>query len=206
MANIKAMVWDVDGVLLTDMDGTGSLKEFLGFAPEVGVLTGHIDFEPCLVGTLDTKQAILDYLNKSGSNLEVDAVMAAWLDSEHQIDHKALKLINDLEHIPHFLGTNQCPYRAEYIWQDLGFNNHFSEMMASGLLGHRKPERDFFAQAHDKISGQLGAISPDEVLFMDDVQENVNAAQQFGWRAECYNFKQVEQLPDILMQHGVSNG
>lgn len=52
----------------------------------------------------------------------------------------------------------------------------------SGFLGITKPDPRIFALASQKIG-----IAPDRLLFLDDIQGNVEAARNCGWRAERYS-------------------
>ena len=51
--------------------------------------------------------------------------------------------------------------------------------MASHLLRARKPDAEIFARA-DAVTGIRGA----EVLYFDDLEDNVKAARRAGWRSE----------------------
>jgi putative hydrolase of the HAD superfamily len=77
-----------------------------------------------------------------------------------------------------YLATVQEHHRARYIWNDLKLSAHFDGMLYSAALGAKKPQAAFYERAHAK----LPAASPADVLFLDDRQDNVDAANAFGWR------------------------
>lgn len=52
----------------------------------------------------------------------------------------------------------------------------------SGIIRITKPDPRIFAFASEKIG-----IAPDRLLFLDDIQGNVEAARRCGWRAERYS-------------------
>ena len=54
--------------------------------------------------------------------------------------------------------------------------------LISGFLGVTKPDPRIFALASEKIG-----IAPERLLFLDDIQGNVEAARRCGWRAERYS-------------------
>ncbi|MGL4421099.1 MAG: HAD-IA family hydrolase, partial [Gemmataceae bacterium] len=58
---------------------------------------------------------------------------------------------------------------------------HFEFLGASHLLRARKPEQEFYAG----VQRQIG-MPHEQVLFIDDLPENVAAAKGFGWQAVQY--------------------
>ena len=60
--------------------------------------------------------------------------------------------------------------------------HHFDALCPSHVIGHRKPSADYFAgcQVHAEAD-------PGECLFIDDLPENVEAAQKHGWLGLVYN-------------------
>ena len=51
-------------------------------------------------------------------------------------------------------------------------------MFYSAALGARKPFSDFFRLATQEVGA-----APDDIGFIDDVEENIAAANEFGWKA-----------------------
>ena len=74
---------------------------------------------------------------------------------------------------------------------------------ASHLLGEVKPDRAIF----EAFERETGFARP-EVLFFDDLEENVAAATDFGWRAELIDHTgdTAAQLRAHLGRHGVLRG
>jgi len=71
---------------------------------------------------------------------------------------------------------------------------------ASHLLKLAKPDHEIY-QAFENHSGFRGA----EVLFFDDLEENIGAAKALGWRAEQIDHTgdTAAQIRNHLEQHGV---
>jgi putative hydrolase of the HAD superfamily len=69
---------------------------------------------------------------------------------------------------------------------------HFDAIHYSAALGACKPEAAFFERLH----AGLPDVAPNEVIFLDDVRANVDAANAFGWRAS--HFRSAEDLRTAL--------
>lgn len=76
--------------------------------------------------------------------------------------------------------TNDAHY-THYRQQFAETLKHFSKIVVSHEAGVRKPNENFFAYAQ-----QFTQCEPHECLFIDDMPENVAAAQAFGWNAVQY--------------------
>jgi FMN phosphatase YigB (HAD superfamily) len=72
----------------------------------------------------------------------------------------------------------------------------FEPCVLSFRIGTMKPSREIFLAAAD-----LARVGPDEVLFLDDRQENVEGAQQAGLDAIQYSSPQA--LAIQLRQRGM---
>jgi putative hydrolase of the HAD superfamily len=75
--------------------------------------------------------------------------------------------------------------------------------MASHLVGLAKPDASIYA-AFERISGATAG----EIVFFDDVRENVEAARERGWRAvEVDHTRETEpQIRGALVEMGVLAG
>ncbi len=74
---------------------------------------------------------------------------------------------------------------------------------ASHLLGLAKPGEEIY-RAFERIVGYGGR----EILFFDDLAENVDAARRVGWRAEVIDHEgePARQIADGLISYGVWTG
>lgn len=67
-------------------------------------------------------------------------------------------------------------------------------------IGARKPDREFFAELLRRA-----AVPASDILFLDDITENVTAAQAVGLRAIQYNCNTMscDVLCRLLSDHGI---
>jgi putative hydrolase of the HAD superfamily len=77
----------------------------------------------------------------------------------------------------HFLSNMPGPY-ADHLEREHDFLRCFESGVISARVGQIKPERGIF----DTAARLFGAV-PTELLFIDDVPDNVLAARQAGWQA-----------------------
>lgn len=82
----------------------------------------------------------------------------------------------------------------------LPFMTRLAHRHASHLLRLRKPDAACF-EAFERAVGRAG----DEILFFDDLPENVDAARDRGWRVERIDHEghTAAQITDHLASHGV---
>ena len=66
--------------------------------------------------------------------------------------------------------------------QNLIPNIHYIAVVISGTIGSIKPEKKLFEYAQNKVN-----TLPDELLFIDDKEMNVKAAQSYGWNSYQFN-------------------
>ncbi|HMQ79083.1 MAG TPA: HAD family phosphatase [Ignavibacteria bacterium] len=81
-----------------------------------------------------------------------------------------------------FLLSNTSPLHFEYIKQKYDYVNLLEKYALSYELKSLKPE----AVIYERTISHLG-ILPEESVFIDDLQENCDAAEEFGIKTICYD-------------------
>lgn len=76
------------------------------------------------------------------------------------------------------LASNQHDERRRHMVEVMGYADHFDRLYFSSDLGVAKPEPEFFA----RVSTDLG-LPVEDLLFIDDLEMNVQAAREVGLRA-----------------------
>ena len=181
---IKVLIFDVDGVLI---NGDIFSKRF---SKEYGISLDKINpffngpFKDCLIGKADLKEVIVPYLEKWGWEDGVDNFLDYWFSTEYSIDQELLKYIENCRKngVKCVMATNQEKYRADYLFNKIGFANSFDKMYVSAHLGHKKTNVEFF----NKLLKDFEDVKKEEILFWDDDIENVKTARQSGINAELY--------------------
>mgnify|MGYP003317088587 CR=1 FL=1 len=90
----------------------------------------------------------------------------------------------------------------ELMRRELGYDEHFDVSCYSWELGTKKPEPAYFEIAVERIGA-----APAQVLFVDDVAANVEAARAVGLRAVHWHLDEGHDvLLDALAGHGLALG
>jgi putative hydrolase of the HAD superfamily len=93
--------------------------------------------------------------------------------------------------------SNTNSIHEKYGWEHYDFLNYFDDLILSHEIGAVKPEEKIY-RAVEKSSGS----SAKEHIFIDDIEEYVNAAKSFGWDGvhfKDYNILVEEmKLRDII--------
>jgi putative hydrolase of the HAD superfamily len=189
---IKVLIFDADGVLINgDIFSKRFSKEY---NIDINKINPFFDgpFKDCLVGKADLKEVITPYLEEWGWKNGVDSFLEYWFATEYSIDQELINYIQDCrgKGVKCVMATNQEKYRAEYLFNKIGFVNSFDKMYVSAHLGHKKTSKEFF----EKLVNDLEGVKKEEILFWDDDIENIETAKEFGINAELYttfiDFKQ----------------
>jgi putative hydrolase of the HAD superfamily len=99
------------------------------------------------------------------------------------VDGEALALVEELRREGHLcaLASNQNPVRASFMSRQLRYDERFDRQYCSCHLGCAKPDPAYFGA----ILTDLGRRA-DEMIFIDDKPENVEAATAAGMRGIAY--------------------
>lgn len=183
---MKVLMVDVDGVLVhgrpaDDLPFATDLERDLGLPLDVWQREFFKPFWPDIVtGREPIEPRLTAVLREIAPHLEAETLLQYWFENDSRLDHK---LLDDLAvfretGLALYLATNQEHRRAAYLMDELGLAHHFDGMFYSAKFGHRKPVQDFFRLATTEVGAP-----PEDIVFLDDTLENVEAARLFGWNA-----------------------
>jgi putative hydrolase of the HAD superfamily len=80
------------------------------------------------------------------------------------------------KHYRLMLLSNTNAIHQKYGWEKFPFLKHFEKLFLSHKVGAVKPEKEIYLAVQNYTEAK-----PDEHLFIDDVEEYVNAAKALGW-------------------------
>jgi putative hydrolase of the HAD superfamily len=117
-------------------------------------------------------------VNRSTSDDLTELDIAGW----SQTDPSTLRLLADLNNagVPLALLSN-APVSFARFAEKQRWAAYFRERVFSGDVGVTKPDPRIFRTLVDRVGAQ-----PQDCLFLDDRQGNVDGARSAGLRAECW--------------------
>lgn len=188
---IKAIIFDVDGVLINGKRFSDILHHDYGITQEKTLPFFTGPFQECLVGNADLREEIQPYLKEWGWQKTVDDFLWYWFTAEQHIDRELFAYIEVLKSkgIHVYVASNNEKHRTAYLWNELGFSKVFAEIFSSAHIGHVKHQLQFFEKMLKKLPE---GVRKDEILLWDDDMKNIQTAQEFGLQAEFYSG--LEQL------------
>ncbi|MFM5884645.1 MAG: HAD family hydrolase [Novosphingobium sp.] len=184
---IKAIMVDVDGVLIVHPDGNGwaaNLDRDLGLS---GSRLHSAFFEPhwddVVHGRASLRERLTPVLATIAPHLRYEDLVDYWFRHDAHID---LSLMAELARIRRdgaevHLATVQEHERARYIWEALDFQRAFDGMHYAAELGFSKPDPRFFRS----IESRTG-FSPQDLYLIDDRPANIAGARACGWDAALW--------------------
>ena len=181
--SIECIVFDADGVVIHPWRFRHYLKENHNIVPSM--TRGFFDgiFNECLVGKASLKSVLPSYLRVWDWPGSVEDFIEVWLEVENAPDKRLVSKIADLKNDGYLccLATSQETNRANFIANQMGFNEIFDELFFSCHIGYQKPQHEFYEFIQSALH-----ISGPQILFWDDTEKNVVAAHEMGWNAETY--------------------
>lgn len=180
---LKAVLFDVDGVLLIGERWDKELASTYGITPDALASFFAGPFQRCLVGEADLKAELAPYLPRWGWQHSIDDFLSYWF-RQYVVNKPLLRAIGRLRQrgLACYLATQQEGYRAAYLLHELGFAHCFDGMFSTAGLGCLKREARFFTAIVDSLQ----AYRPAEILFWDDTPAHVATARSVGLQAEVY--------------------
>lgn len=177
---ITTVLLDADGVFQHPPDFDGRMAVLLEGRATTSEL---LDVErPSLAGGSGLRGDLDLFARSRGIRATPQEFLDVWLDVKPDIG--VLALCDELRAggLRVYVASNQQEIRGAHIAANLGYEAHFDGQFYSFMLGVAKPDHAFF----EAIVGELG-VTGAETLFVDDVEENVEAARTVGLTAELHD-------------------
>lgn len=193
---IKAVIFDVDGVIFNthDIDGkylwSKNIKQDLGLSKEHFSKIFSSNWLEVIRGKKDTiKHLRMVFSEFSKLKITPEHFIEYWLKNDHNLNYNMIELIKSIK-LPCYLATNQEMHRTTHILNSVG--KHFDGCFASYQIGFIKPEKEFYAYIQNSLN-----LKPEELLIIDDTLENVERAKKCNWNIYHYN-NDFDQLKRYL--------
>jgi putative hydrolase of the HAD superfamily len=195
--NIKAIMVDVDGVLVLHPDVKGwtvHLDRDLGISVET-LQRRFFDvyWDDIVCGRATLRDRLGPVLEELWPRVSCEDLIDYWFANDAHVNLELVGALKRLRRqgIELHLATVQEHERALYLWETLDFQSHFDGMHYAAALGCAKPDPAFFKRIEDRTG-----LAPSDIFFIDDKAANVEAAQNVGWSAALW--KPEIKLDDLL--------
>jgi putative hydrolase of the HAD superfamily len=202
MSDIKVLLFDVGGVLLTngwdrdarrlacerfdlDWEDFQDRHEFVAADFETGKLT-MTEYLRRTVFYRDrpfTEEEFVDFMKAQSEAMPESLALLAELAAS---DEYVLATLN-----------NESRELNDHRIERFGLREYFSVFMSSCYLGMKKPEEDIYRVAVD-----ITQHRPEQYVFIDDRQLNLECAERAG--IQSVHFKNADQLRTSLRELGVA--
>lgn len=113
-------------------------------------------------------------------------------DTEVVVAVKQLKLMG----YPLFVLSNTNELHFRYISDKYPVFELFDELILSYEVGAKKPEKKIYNEIFKKTD-----VAPEEILYIDDVEENVDMARSLGIQGIVFN--EAQDLWRVLYNNGI---
>ncbi len=182
----KAVLFDLDGIVMIGREIYFSHR----YSQEHGIPQSEVNeffmgtFKNCTFGTCDLKEEIAPYLPRWNWKQSVEEFMEYWFKTESTTDPAVLAHIDMLrgKGIKCYIATRQEKYRMKYLHDDIGLKHHFDGTFCTCDIGYDKSQPEFWKHVLTAL-----ALPPEEIMFFDDKQVNVDAARAAGIEAYFYD-------------------
>ena len=201
--SIKAIGFDIGGVMLPY--SIPQQKQFIADSIEVeldDVIRAYRKYLPLLeIAALDSEEFWQGLISETGSNADPKETLHIWTDHyirENPILPKMLHLADCLRKAGYRTGIlSNIDAAHGVINLHRHIFEHFDEVLLSYQVGVRKPDSAAFRLLANRLDVEL-----EELVFVDDLQLNIDAATAIGINA--IHFVSYEQLKRDLAKLGVN--
>ena len=187
---IKAIMADVDGVLIVQPDGLGwsaNLERDIGIpASKLQTAFFELHWGDVIHGRASLRERLEPVLLDISPHVTCDELIDYWFTNDAHVNAALLAELASIRAsgIEVHLATVQDHERARYLWEELDFRSRFDGLHYAAELGCSKPDISFYRS----IEARTG-FRPQDLFFIDDKIANVEGAIMSGWAAAVWTGK-----------------
>ena len=191
---MRPVLFDVDGVLI---DGYSAQPERqvrwdATMATDLGVDPDRfreefiygVFVERVITGRLSIIQALEQHLPHLGFDGSPMTFLSYWLTRDSHLNPELLSVVKAIKargEAKLYIVTNQEHMRAFWLWETLGLNRYFDDILYSARLGVTKPDPRFY-----ELVDRYLPRSKEPPLFFDDSDAVIEGALAHGWEAVLF--------------------
>ncbi len=193
-ASLKAIVWDMSGVLTQEIDNPVAIflaRCRLSDEQWARIARQYLDeqdswsrVERGLLTLGEFAQNLSLLIQEAGGECDIDHARTIWgnPDPFRAAVRVREELFNIIRHLRTSYTSAMCTNNIREwhpIWLAMiPVHELFDHIFISSEIGHRKPERSFWEHIERTVGARGG-----EILLIDDRHENIEGAQRHGWHA-----------------------
>lgn len=195
---IRAVLFDLDGVLTTELTGSGPLVRSLAFhtgIPEERLRPAYFRYNAdLLMGRITHADMWEEFCREVGEEIDYDLLRVGFVETP--LDCDMIDLVEKLhQRCKTALVTNNKVDRIEAIFDHHHLYDHFDAIAVSGEIGSGKEERAIF----DWVLEELG-VAPHECIFIDNTEDYLIIPRQMGMATVLFDpdRRDVQALTRLL--------
>ena len=182
------ILFDFDGVLVEKVNFAQLAHQNFGINTEGLSAFFQTHLQACLIGEADMIQLFSEnaaYLKWEASS---ESLFRAIYVESQVFNNELIGFIQSEIQPQHniHLATNQDVHRFNHIRQDPLISSFCDQLICSCELGVAKPDIEFFEKAFAVLQCQDNTLNKANILFVDDLAENVDSAEIFGFESHMY--------------------
>jgi putative hydrolase of the HAD superfamily len=199
VTEIRAVYWDLGGVLLRTMDRSRRRR----WEERLGLAAGELDV--AVFGCNASRKATLGQGPSGAVWEEVQTrfhlsppdgqALAADFFADDQVDLALLDVLRQLRPFYRIgLISNAWPDARQILDEKLRISSYFDAVITSAEIGFAKPHPHIYRMALQALD-----VTPEQAVFVDDFLENVEAARALGM--QTIHFRTPDQALGELSLH-----
>lgn len=199
MSHIEFIYFDLGNVLVS-FDHSRAFKQIAGITGVTPTLVEQILFDGRLQsqyerGEISTAEFHAYFCEQSRADISLEKLCHAASDIFEPL-HDSIRLLQTLKNAGHRLGllSNTCDCHWKFCLADPRFkflHTEFENTVLSFMKGLAKPDPAIY-----QIAARESRCDPGEILFIDDLEENVIAARDCGF--DGFQFRGFPELLNEL--------
>lgn len=187
---IKAILCDIDGVLLLDGDELFSIRYAREHSFDVSELDNFFQnvFPRALAGKADLRDILWEHRAEwhIATLQDRDTLFTQWVTDHGVFAAENIAALQQLA-TPVYAATNQEAYRGRYISEEIMPEGLFVKTYISANVGYAKPDINFFRHIFNDLTKDGVIDSPGEILFVDDDAKNIIGGERAGLLSVHYD-------------------